>query len=896
MTRDDREPFWKGQLFDPLVGWKSLADLTADASSRATVTGRLSREMAAAWTAQVRSEEPWSLVGLAAWAAWLCGDGRAFDFVLHFSSELQPVAITPFRLRLQGDLVLRSVRQMTRDRLLDALDHQPCEADWWPEQDASGLPVAGMLFTERKNALSATDADSVPPVAQQLWLQLWRDGTEIHYALSGPAAWPLSRWIGEWLVLINQMLSEPMTVLQHLSLCSADDRELLESFQPAAQPAGMHTTVIDMWQRLLAQDADALVMHYEGDDWSREDIEALARDWEVSAAFHGLDEREVVAILLPFSPQWLALHIAAWRRCLLVLTLDPKDPPAWLEKVLTRARVQMVFRSPGVVLSVHPAPPITDVSVVTAKSRSTAARTPFGPVSTTSAIVMYRIAEDGHVLRHIHTHHALSLAIADHEPAWPVDKMMTAPPLGADLLEATVWACLQAGVVFYPASEKKAKPFKLTSPWLAVETLGGCAIEPSETEDGTYTVHLRPGVKAYVFNAKENLVPPGERGLLWLGGERLFQDYLDDPPPHHVRLRHHPEFGRLLALNIPAAWSDQGVLSIYRHQDHTYCMQGQRLPLAVLASTLATHPALSDVELIWRRSPEVQPELVYHSLRTLTVQPESLRAFLASRMPERFSHLLFTPATSVVRPSETVISSADEPVAESVSAAAPAHYLLLSALAWPADLTDSWAQADLPMSWLTLDDIPDDELALEPYLHARCSTLVQPPTEIFALPGTGWWAIQIAEWFATSPDQMPAVHFIDHPAPEAKLPSGRWSASAIQSWVQDWLSRIGFASAKQREQMLALLSADLSSLVLTQLAHRLPFAPVPPSVQRRFQGRAHYYSYDADGSDHGWQAYLATPPQAHPLPIPGAFLMSPLGQPILRHLVAHSQVESRRFG
>jgi len=108
--------------------------------------------------------------------------------------------------------------------------------------------------------------------------------------------------------------------------------------------------------------------------------------------------------------------------------------------------------------------------------------------------------------------------------------------------------------------------------------------------------------QVYILDEHHNLIPPGEVGELYIGGQGLARGYLNRPELTRERFVPNPflpnEF--LYRTGDLARWRRDGLLECLGRIDHQVKIRGYRIELGEIESCILKHPAIRQVVVITR--------------------------------------------------------------------------------------------------------------------------------------------------------------------------------------------------------------------------------------------------------------------------------------------------------
>ncbi|MCE9567896.1 MAG: amino acid adenylation domain-containing protein [Planctomycetes bacterium] len=171
------------------------------------------------------------------------------------------------------------------------------------------------------------------------------------------------------------------------------------------------------------------------------------------------------------------------------------------------------------------------------------------------------------------------------------------------------------------------------------ETVVGCCVHDygsNDPETGDVPIG-KPiaNTRLYVLNDAMQLVPPGEVGELYIGGDGVTLGYLDRPELTEERFVPDPfvsHVARMYKTGDLTRWRADGVLEYLGRRDDQVKIRGFRIELGEVESALASHPAIAAAAVkVWGQPPQLAAYVV---LRAGEQQnPETLRQHLRKHLP-----------------------------------------------------------------------------------------------------------------------------------------------------------------------------------------------------------------------------------------------------------------------
>ncbi len=175
-------------------------------------------------------------------------------------------------------------------------------------------------------------------------------------------------------------------------------------------------------------------------------------------------------------------------------------------------------------------------------------------------------------------------------------------------------------------------------------TIGSCTNLlrlPSDAERSQWrpaTVPIgRPiaNTRVYLLDRTGTPVPPGVAGELHIAGAGVARGYLGQPIETAERFVSEPGApGRMYRTGDLARWLPDGSIEFLGRIDQQVKVRGFRVEPAEIEAVLARHPTVSQAAVVARPGPGGDPELVAYVVSATTPDVETLRAFVATMVPD----------------------------------------------------------------------------------------------------------------------------------------------------------------------------------------------------------------------------------------------------------------------
>jgi amino acid adenylation domain-containing protein len=186
---------------------------------------------------------------------------------------------------------------------------------------------------------------------------------------------------------------------------------------------------------------------------------------------------------------------------------------------------------------------------------------------------------------------------------------------------------------------------RLINEYGPTETVVGCCVFdcPSGTiPSGTVPIG-KPiaNARLYVLDERQQLVPIGLPGELYIGGEGLARGYLNRPDLTANSFVPDPfstkPGARLYRAGDIARYLPDGNLEYLGRADHQVKIRGFRIELGEIEETLAQHPSIREAVVLAREDEPGNKRLVAYCVRDAQsdqLSPDSLRDYLGKKLPD----------------------------------------------------------------------------------------------------------------------------------------------------------------------------------------------------------------------------------------------------------------------
>ena len=184
----------------------------------------------------------------------------------------------------------------------------------------------------------------------------------------------------------------------------------------------------------------------------------------------------------------------------------------------------------------------------------------------------------------------------------------------------------------------------------------------AESLDGITSIPIgRPllNTRIYVLDARKQLVPIGEEGEVWIGGDGVAVGYLDDPALTADRFVDDPFVespgARMYRSGDVGRWRDDAALEFVRRLDDQIKLRGYRIEPAEIEAALTQHPAIQRSVVVAFERPSTGRTLMAFLVLARGVTPserdalldDGLRSFLSARLPDYMVPSLWSAADTL---------------------------------------------------------------------------------------------------------------------------------------------------------------------------------------------------------------------------------------------------------
>ncbi|WP_025742939.1 non-ribosomal peptide synthetase [Aquimarina pacifica] len=169
------------------------------------------------------------------------------------------------------------------------------------------------------------------------------------------------------------------------------------------------------------------------------------------------------------------------------------------------------------------------------------------------------------------------------------------------------------------------------------EATVGCIVEEVNPEDSPILIG-KPisNTKVYILDDNQSLVPKGVVGELYLGGDCLSMGYWNRPELTKERFVSDPfNFNNVIYRTGDIGyWTQDGRIIFLGRNDDQVKVQGYRIELGDVESTLLSHPSVEEGAIISSTNEEGILELIGCFTSRVSVSISDLRSFYKERQPD----------------------------------------------------------------------------------------------------------------------------------------------------------------------------------------------------------------------------------------------------------------------
>ncbi|WP_130886770.1 amino acid adenylation domain-containing protein, partial [Pseudomonas tolaasii] len=142
--------------------------------------------------------------------------------------------------------------------------------------------------------------------------------------------------------------------------------------------------------------------------------------------------------------------------------------------------------------------------------------------------------------------------------------------------------------------------------------------------------------RAYVLDARQQPVPVGVAGELYIGGQGVALGYLNraDLTAHAFLVDPFNDGGLMYRTGDLVAWRADGTLQYLGRNDQQVKIRGFRIELGEIEARLGEHPQVKDVVVLARQDEPGHKRLVAYFTERENVSIETLRDYLHDQLPD----------------------------------------------------------------------------------------------------------------------------------------------------------------------------------------------------------------------------------------------------------------------
>jgi natural product biosynthesis luciferase-like monooxygenase protein len=178
----------------------------------------------------------------------------------------------------------------------------------------------------------------------------------------------------------------------------------------------------------------------------------------------------------------------------------------------------------------------------------------------------------------------------------------------------------------------------------------------------------------YILDSRQQPLPAGVPGELVIGGEGVVRGYLRRPELNAERFLPDPirGEGRVYRTGDLARQRDDGVIEFLGRLDHQVKVRGFRIELGEIEAALLAQPGIREGVVVAREDTPGDVRLVAYLVASESVQAQTLRDALRTRLPEFMLPSHFVMLAALPQTPNGKIDRKALPAPESAMAAAPA--------------------------------------------------------------------------------------------------------------------------------------------------------------------------------------------------------------------------------
>jgi amino acid adenylation domain-containing protein/non-ribosomal peptide synthase protein (TIGR01720 family) len=153
------------------------------------------------------------------------------------------------------------------------------------------------------------------------------------------------------------------------------------------------------------------------------------------------------------------------------------------------------------------------------------------------------------------------------------------------------------------------------------------------------------GTTAYILDERQQQVPIGVVGELYVGGDGLARGYANQPVLTSERFIHHPQFGRLYRTGDLVRYKLDGTISFLGRKDDQVKIRGFRVELGEIETTLSQFPHVKDAIVIVKNGKLIAYLTALECLDTDEIRDELIQILPDYMVPSSFVLLDELPLT-----------------------------------------------------------------------------------------------------------------------------------------------------------------------------------------------------------------------------------------------------------